>query len=74
MPDQFFREGGNSMAKCVTPGRMLMGCSEAGALASELARLSEEVRGGLTRVWRTGCLRLEPVTPSDAGGFAVFMI
>jgi hypothetical protein len=53
---------------------MLMGCSEAGALASELARLSEEVRGGLTRVWRTGCLRLEPVMPSGAGGFAVFMV
>ena len=51
-----------------------MGCSEAGTLASELARLSEEVRGGLTRVWRTGCLRLEPVTPSGAGGFAVFMV
>ncbi len=61
-------------AKCVTPGSMLMGCSGAGALANGLARLKDEVRGGLTRVWRTGCRRLEPPAPSGAGGFAVFML
>ena len=60
-------------AKWVTPGRILMGCSGAGTAASGLARLRDEVRGGLTRVWRTGCLRLDPLAPSGAGGFAVFM-
>jgi hypothetical protein len=53
---------------------MLMGCSGTRAFANGLARLSDEVRGGLIRVWRTGCARrLEAVAPSGAGGLAVFM-